>query len=245
MRSRIQERWARATRFLSAVTGGTPGPATVVRHLAAGVLVRAFERFPHLAAKRRLRNARVLADAVAEGRGVIVVHTHLFGPALDSITLAARGFPGQAVSVRWPEQANERLDRILAALRAFGADIVVRGEGSLFDQVAEGLRRGEIFHMSVDVPGSTEARFLNCQGKMAGGVGSLAVLTGARVVPVSPSRSGLVVEVHDPVPVPDDPRAMTQLLCDWASEEILTRPYAWEDNELGLLAIGRTAEPPG
>jgi lauroyl/myristoyl acyltransferase len=219
---------------------------SITLHLATTLLVRLLERVPRSAGRRRVRNDRVLEDAVAEGRGVIVVHTHLFGPALDTITLAARGYPGRAVTVEFPEHASKRMERLVAAMRAFGGDVAVRDEGSLFDLVAEGLRRGEIFHMSVDVPGSTDARFLNCQGKVAGGVASLAMLTGARVVPVSPSRSGLAVVVHEPVPLADSPPAMTQRLCDWASGEILARPYTWEDNDLGLLAIGRTADdPPG
>ncbi|MEA2180346.1 MAG: Bacterial lipid biosynthesis acyltransferase [Solirubrobacteraceae bacterium] len=244
LRSRVGGRWARAERFLAATTGAHPSRVTVLQHLLATLLLRVMERYPRTAARRRLRNERALADAVAEGRGVIVAHTHLFGPALDSVTLAARGYPGAAVSVSWPEHAGERLERITAALGAYGGSIVVRGEGSLFDQVAEGLRRGEIFHMSVDVPGSTEARFLGCQGRVAGGVGSLAELTGACVVPVAPSRSGLALEVHEPMRSTGDPRALTQRLCDWASSEILARPYAWEDNDLGLMSIGRTADEP-
>jgi hypothetical protein len=61
---------------------------------------------------------------------------------------------------------------------------------------------------------------------------------------VAPSRSGLALEVHEPMRSTGDPRALTQRLCDWASSEILARPYAWEDNDLGLMSIGRTADEP-
>jgi lauroyl/myristoyl acyltransferase len=242
MRRRLEERWARARRFLTAVTGTEPGPVAIALHMVAMLAVRIVERFPHLAGKRPVRNEQALAAAVAEGRGVIVVHTHLFGPALDSITLAARGYPGKAVAVAFPEHASGRMGRLTAALERFGGGLAVRGDGSMFDEVAAGLRRGEIFHMSVDVPGSTPARFLGCDGKVAGGVGTLALLTGATVVPVAPSRTGIAVQVHDPVAPAGEPPAMTQRLCDWASAEILSRPYAWEDNDLGLHAIGRPVE---
>jgi lauroyl/myristoyl acyltransferase len=240
---RLQERWARAERFLEATTGMPPSPVLIGRQIATNLVVRLAERKPLVATRRRVEGAEHLAGAIAQGRGVIAVHTHLWGPSFDTIALGARGFGGTVVGMVWPEEADARLRRLQSSLAAVGIDMMFRGEGSMFDRLSAALQEGRTLHVSADVPGSTPVRFLGRDGRITGGIASLAVATGALVVPVAPTRSGLGVRVLPAIEPGDDAAALAQRLCDWLSEEILAQPAAWEDNELGLAIVGRTADP--
>lgn len=186
---------------------GAEAPAADVRALArAGLAERRVSRDIGLR-MRDAREARIdglehLDEALAAGRGVILLTAHC-GPKLShTVPFSRRGYRCASVwHMRKQLRGRSGLTyvRRMQASEQSGSRALFRG--TALEGVRELLRRGEICNMLADVSGTMEAQMLGRRVWLAGGWARLARETGAVVVPMFQHREGdrVVERVHEPV----------------------------------------------
>ena len=122
-----------------------------------------------------------LDAAIAQGKGVIMVGLHLGNWDLAGLTLAANGYPVNAVMENF---ASPQVDQLVRAAReSWGVRCIPLR--SMLRPLYEALRRNEIVALVTDRPAGhdgTAIRFFDSPASWPTGPANLAVRTGAQIV---------------------------------------------------------------
>ncbi|MER0242605.1 phosphatidylinositol mannoside acyltransferase [Streptomyces sp. HSW2009] len=183
-------------------------------------------------------DAHHLTDGLASGRGVVLALPHMANYDLAGAWVTtALGVPFTTVMERL--EPASLYDRFVAYREGLGMEVLPHTGGSAFGSLARRLRAGGLVCLVADRDLSdtgVEVAFFGETTKMPGGPASLAVRTGALLLPVtlwydrSPIMQG---QVHPPI---DDPgegtraertAVMTQRLADVFAGGIADHPYDW------------------
>jgi lauroyl/myristoyl acyltransferase len=201
---------------------------------------------PWLGRRTRIEVSERLAAASSGGRGVILATAHV-GPFLGIVhALAARGTkvyvsggqPGPEPEFdgrrgRWTLMQNLWVEEA-------GSRWVHRG-GS-YPLLRALLERGEICVMTVDAAGSVEVELAGHRARVRGGVASLALETGAAIVPCATLRRGFgqVVVLLEPIEASrfDDAADLTRHLAGVLGDVLLREPEQVHVNVFQLWARG-------
>jgi lauroyl/myristoyl acyltransferase len=184
---------------------------------------------------------RLLDDAVAEGRGVVLATPHYSGYDLAGGVLARR-HPMVVVARQAP--TPERTERKLKWYRALGVDIVLRPDrrSAINDAAAylNVLRRGKILAIAPDLLTDTETGAEACifgrTARFHGGAFALARTARAPVIRPSfrwVSGSALVISFDRARPFPDACnrdvfiRDAVQDWCEWFERRMREDPAGW------------------
>jgi len=240
-RWRAPEELAEARAVARAIVAGTP-LASQVEAVARRRLVDEHVREAGFWRARwdrgRVRNMASLRAVLAEGRGLILSFSHSgpfhgsFAPLwTDTHRLT------YIVTDPWllaPPDGSDwgfRVEHWRRALARIGGRLVTTP--GTFETLRALLDRGEVVMVAFDMPGSMTMRFLGKEVMLASGTATIAVQTGAVVLPVRRVRRGLRLEVEFGQPV--DPReyqdagAFQTALAAQHEQWILERPGALED----------------
>jgi phosphatidylinositol dimannoside acyltransferase len=123
-----------------------------------------------------------LEQALAAGRGVIMVGVHLSGVALAGQVVAAKGFPITSVAER---VEPPELNRLLTRLRSGGGIRILSLGPDITRELTEALRRNEIVAlvMDRDIAGTgVKVQFFDAETRLPGGAALLALRTGAPII---------------------------------------------------------------
>ena len=191
--------------------------------------------------RRRLRieGRHHIDTALAAGRGAIFASPHIGNWDAGGAWLAASGYPATAVVERL--RPTELYERFAAYRRALGLELLPLDDGSeTLRGVIRALRDGRLACLVCDrdlTGGGLEVRLFGGRAVMPGGPASIALKTGAPLLPCTvyhdrrPGRWRAVV--HPPLrPEPTgDPRKDTQALTQRLAEEfetlIAAAPTQW------------------
>jgi lauroyl/myristoyl acyltransferase len=174
---------------------GPVGPAELEAAVRRGFAtygrywVEAFrlEDLPAEAIRRRLRleGREHLDAAVAAGRGVVFASPHLGNWDAGGAWLAASGYPATAVVERL--RPAELYERFAAYRRALGLELLPLDDGSeTMRGVLRALRAGRVVGLVCDrdlTGGGLPVRLFGAATVMPGGPASLALRTGAALLP--------------------------------------------------------------
>lgn len=195
-----------------------------------------------------------LADAQAEGKGVLLIMAHYSRLILLLAALGARGFVMGMLTMRIDEANPELLpserrylSRKVAALRA----LIGGGWVSLGDPMRplyEGLRRGEIWIVLLDAYNpafgrQTEYPFLGGLLTLPAGIDRIMAKTGARAVFASARERGLQCLNGRLVRLPDDPdRVIPAAVAELEADVRAAPAQWWQWNILDYLWCRRRGE---
>jgi Kdo2-lipid IVA lauroyltransferase/acyltransferase len=130
-----------------------------------------------------------LKRALAKGKGAIALGAHLGNFTMMGPRLAAAGYPSSILVKHPPDQ---RLARLLDGVRAKAGvqTISAKPRRQAARQILGALRRNEVVIVLPDVfkPGSVNAQFLGAPVYMRRGPVTLALRSGAAVVPMCVTR---------------------------------------------------------
>ncbi|WP_217200594.1 phosphatidylinositol mannoside acyltransferase [Streptomyces buecherae] len=179
-----------------------------------------------------------LEEGLASGRGVVVALPHMANYDLAGAWVATRlGAPFTTVMERLKPETL--YDRFVAYRESLGMEVLPHTGGSAFGALARRLRAGGLVCLVADrdlSASGVEVSFFGETTKMPGGPASLAVRTGALLLPVtlwydrSPVMHGrLHPAIEDPGTGTRAERSavMTQRLADVFAEGIASHPYDW------------------
>jgi lauroyl/myristoyl acyltransferase len=149
---------------------------------------------PWLGRKTPIEGLAHLTDARARGRGVIYATAHT-GPFLGVIhALGARGIKIYISGGQWGGEPafDGRRGRWTLMQNRWVEDAGSRWvhRGGSYALLRALLDRGEICLMTVDAPGRVEVDFAGHPARVRGGVASLALESGAAIVPAATFRRG-------------------------------------------------------
>jgi len=180
-------------------------------------------------------SATALADALAQGRGVIFVTAHLGPWERMAGLLAERGFPITTV-------ARESYDRrfhplVYDRLRtARSIEVIYRAAPGMPVALVRALRRGRVLGMFLDLPGRVPTRRVVLLGHVSRapvGPARLALRLRTPIVVGTPAP-GKVPEIHIAPLFADDlspgeagEAELTQRMVDALSQRIRAWPEAW------------------
>ena len=222
------ERWRRAAGRASFVNLG--------RSALELACVEGFQ--PRLAEVVRLGEpeARLLAEAHAEGRGVVFVSCHVGNWELLARRIALEGFPCGTVA---REAQDPRLTALLErSRRTAGVRVLWRGSPGLARQLLRLLREGGFVGILIDQDTDVQGHFVPFFGRAAftpRAAGDLAVRTSAPVVlgcvhRVAPAVHQVVLKRIDVPRTGDreaDSLALTAAATRAIEDEIRLRPDEW------------------
>ncbi|MFE6776008.1 phosphatidylinositol mannoside acyltransferase [Streptomyces sp. NPDC057702] len=179
-----------------------------------------------------------LVDGLASGRGVVLALPHMANYDLAGAWVTTTlDVPFTTVMERL--RPETLYDRFVAYREGLGMEVLPHTGGSAFGALARRLRAGGLVCLVADRDMSAsgvEVSFFGEAAKMPGGPASLAVRTGALLLPVtlwydrSPTMGG---RVHPPVQDPgagtraERTAVMTQRLADTFAAGIADHPYDW------------------
>jgi lauroyl/myristoyl acyltransferase len=247
---RLDDRRRRALRAnLRHVLGPAVPPAKLERVVRRGFAtygrywVEAFrlEDLEPAEIRRRLalEGREHLDAAVAAGRGVIFASPHIGNWDAGGAWLAASGYPATAVVERL--RPAELFDRFAAYRRALGLELLPLDDGSeTLRGTMRALRDGRVVCLVCDrdlTGGGVPVRLFGAAATMPGGPASLALKTGAALLPCAvyqDRRRGRWRAIIRP-PLRQDPsgdpradvRALTQRLADEFEAMIARAPDQW------------------
>ncbi|MBB5935632.1 phosphatidylinositol mannoside acyltransferase [Streptomyces zagrosensis] len=183
-------------------------------------------------------DAHHLVDGLASGRGVIVALPHMANYDLAGAWVTTKlGVPFTTVMERLKPETL--YDRFVAYREGLGMEVLPHTGGSAFGALARRLRAGGLVCLVADrdlSASGVEVTFFGEAAKMPGGPASLAVRTGALLLPVtlwydeSPVMRG---RMHPPIEVPqagtraEQAAVMTQRLADAFAAGIADHPHHW------------------
>jgi phosphatidylinositol dimannoside acyltransferase len=191
--------------------------------------------------RRRLRieGREHIDTALAAGRGAIFASPHLGNWDAGGAWLAASGYPATAVVERL--RPTELYERFAAYRRALGLELLALDDGTeTLRGVIRALRAGRLACLVCDrdlTGGGLEVRLFGARAQMPGGPASIALKTGAPLLPCTvyhdrrPGRWRAVV--HPPLrpELTGDPRrdtlALTQRLATEFEGLIGAAPTQW------------------
>lgn len=149
-----------------------------------------------------IENKHYLANALAEGRGVVFLTAHIGNWEWLGAALSMEGFPMTSVIKRQP---NDQHTRILNEYRQMvGIEIFARGTTELVG-AAKALRKGKILGFLADQDAGGNGVFINFLGKMASTPLGPAVFAKKFKCPVIPAfiirkpEGGHRVMIHPPL----------------------------------------------
>lgn len=149
-----------------------------------------------------IENKHYLANALAEGRGVVFLTAHIGNWEWLGAALSMDGFPMTSVIKRQP---NDQHTRILNEYRQMvGIEIFARGTTELVG-AAKALRKGKILGFLADQDAGGNGVFINFLGKMASTPLGPAVFAKKFKCPVIPAfiirkpEGGHRVMIHPPL----------------------------------------------
>lgn len=149
-----------------------------------------------------IENKHYLANALAEGRGVVFLTAHIGNWEWLGAALSMEGFPMTSVIKRQP---NDQYTRILNEYRQMvGIEIFARGTTELVG-AAKALRKGKILGFLADQDAGGNGVFINFLGKMASTPLGPAVFAKKFKCPVIPAfiirkpEGGHRVMIHPPL----------------------------------------------
>lgn len=131
-----------------------------------------------------IENRHYLADAVAEGRGVVFLTAHIGNWEWLGAALSMEGFPMTTVIKRQP---NDQHTRILNDYRRMvGMEIFTRGTTELV-AAAKAMKKGKVLGFLADQDGGKDGLFIKFFGKMASTPLGPAVFARKFKAPVVPA----------------------------------------------------------
>ena len=236
--------YAHATANMRTVLGPGAPPALVRRRVRQ--VFRNYARYlidelclPSMGREQLERTVDVIgwehiSNALARGKGLVLITGHIGNWEVPAALLAARGFPVNAIVERLePPAWNERVQAIRerVGLRAIPMESGVR-------EMFACLRRNEVLALLIDRPlrtGGVPVRFFGRETRVPDGAARLALRTGASVIgAVGLRRGGRFVAVVSPPlafePTGDrerDVRALTQHIMDWLERQVRQHPGQW------------------
>jgi KDO2-lipid IV(A) lauroyltransferase len=179
---------------------------------------------------------RVLAEALAMGRGVVYATCHLGPWERMAALLAKRGFPITTIA---RESYDPRFHALVYDRLRERRDVrvIYRKSTSAPVAIVRTLRAGRVLGLLVDLPGSIPTRdveWLGRPARMASGLARLALRLGAPVVvgTPAPAAGGLAIRV-EAIPTGDlssDERSeaeLSQRVADALSERIRVLSTHW------------------
>jgi phosphatidylinositol dimannoside acyltransferase len=182
---------------------------------------------------------RLLRDAVAAGKGMILSLPHMGNWDHAGAWLTGTGVPFTTVAERLkPESLFERFVEFRESL---GMEVIplTGGEGPPYAILADRLRSGGVLCLLGDrdlTRAGIEVEFFGATARMPAGPAALAHDTGAALLPVTlwyPTRRRWALQIHDQVHVPADGdraakvRAMTQTVAGVFETAIAAHPQDW------------------
>ncbi|MCX9193064.1 phosphatidylinositol mannoside acyltransferase [Carbonactinospora thermoautotrophica] len=185
----------------------------------------------HIEGEHHLRNA------LAEGRGVVVVLPHMANWDHAGAWAVLSGMPLTTVAERLRPQ--ELFDRFVAYRRGLGLEVLpLDGGPATLGLLARRLRSGQLICLVADrdLTGSgLEVTLCGEAVRMPGGPAVLALRTGAALIPAVLwyGPDGTHARLYPPVPVPRDgdreakATAMTQAVADVFTAGLREHPEDW------------------
>lgn len=180
-----------------------------------------------------------LRDAVAAGRGMILVLPHMGNWDHAGAWLAGTGVPFTTVAERL--EPESLFARFVEFRESLGMEVIplTGGERPPYDVLAERLRAGGTLCLLGDrdlTATGIEVDFFGSAARMPAGPAALAHDTGAALLPVTlsyPDQRDWAARIHAQVPVPavgeraERITAMTQRVADAFAEGIADHPQDW------------------
>lgn len=174
-----------------------------------------------------------LDDALAAGRGVVVVLPHSGNWDMAGLWLVGHHGTFSTVVERLAPEALYQ--RFVAYRGSLGFDIIpLTGEGNPTPRLLRRLRGGGVVCLLADrdlTGAGTSVEFFGAAARMPLGPARLAAATGAALVVVGCwfTERGWGIRIHPPVPVPDRSavRLATQAVADRFAIDIAAHPGDW------------------
>ncbi|MEW6041413.1 MAG: lysophospholipid acyltransferase family protein [Elusimicrobiota bacterium] len=187
--------------------------------------------------KVELKGKENFEKARAEGKGVFFLASHFGNWELLGAALALNGIPLNVIA---REVFIEGLDKIINELReSKGMKIIKRGGQDSPRAILRALKRNEAIALIIDqntnyTPG-VFVNFFNRRAYTPSGLASLALRTGAPVLPITITRQGYFsrAEIGEPIElkhsgnIEADVRANTQLFTDIIESYVREYPEQW------------------
>ena len=175
-------------------------------------------------------------EAFAGGKGAVLVGLHVGNWDLGGALLALKGYP---ITVVVDTFRNRRLNDLVQGTRArLGMKTIPREDAAR--RVVQALRRNQLLAILMDRPAQgdagVEVEFFGRKTVVPAGAATLALRTGARIVPAGMVRLpddrflGLVDQCIDYKPTGDrerDVRELTQLIMDSLARWVSEYPDQW------------------
>lgn len=186
---------------------------------------------------REVRGAEYMEQALARGRGVILVGVHHGCWDMAAVVATSYDFPltGVADTYRYPP-INEW---IFAPRKAWGVRFIPAHEPQALRQVFRVLKRNEVLALVIDRPMNGEGipvRFFDAELSFPQGAAAIALRTGATIIPgyfVRQPDNTFLAELLPPVeytPCGDrqkDVQGLTQTIVTRLEEIIRRHPEQW------------------
>jgi lauroyl/myristoyl acyltransferase len=179
-----------------------------------------------------------LEEGLASGRGVILALPHMGNYDLAGVWVTTKlGVPFTTVAERLKPETL--YDRFVAYRQGLGMEVLPHTGGAAFGTLARRLRAGGLVCLVADRDLSSsgiEVKFFGEATKMPAGPASLAVQTGAMLLPVTLWYDDTAImrgRVHPEIEVPETgtrnekAAAMTQQLADAFASGIADHPEDW------------------
>ncbi len=168
---------------------------------------------------------------LAAERGVVFALPHSGNWDTAAAWFAATGVHFTTVAERLKPESL--FDRFVAFRESLGMEVLplTGGERPPYDVLTERLSAGGAVCLLADrdlTPRGVDVRFFGATARMPAGPASLALRTGAALVPVHLAfrRDGWLITFYDEVP-PTDVATMTQAMADRFAEGIAAHPADW------------------
>ncbi len=235
----------RAASNMQQILGPAADPAEVKRLTRAAFVNYAkymvdLVRLPSVDPRELFEDVKIVGwerveAAAAAGHGLIFATGHIGSWDFAGAAVVARGMPiNVLVETLKPARWNERVQRI----REHTGMSAIPIESGVRDMLAA-LRRKEALAILVDRPLASEGvpvTFFGKETRVPGGAATLALRTGAPVVPAALLRDGnggYVAHIGDPIEThgggrsAEDIQALTQRIMSWLEELIRAHPDQW------------------
>jgi KDO2-lipid IV(A) lauroyltransferase len=184
----------------------------------------------------RIENEHRMRDALAAGRGVVVVLPHSANWDHAGAWAIGTGAPLTTVAERLKPESL--FDRFVAYRRSLGMEVLPLGDRNVFGVLAQRLRAGRLVCLLGDrdlTASGVEVSFFGEPARMPGGPAALALQTGAMLLPASLwfTPDGQLGRFHPEVVPPaggtraEKIAAMTQAVADAFAEGIAEHPQDW------------------
>jgi lauroyl/myristoyl acyltransferase len=168
--------------------------------------------------------------ALAKGRGVIMAVPHMGSWDMAGSYAGALGYPVSAVTERFPGSLN---DAVVRTRQRYGLDVIALGRSAV-RAIIQALEANRIVALLCDLeqgPGVT-VRFFGRRAIVPGGPASIALKTGATLVPAcqyatSPGRHHIHLDPPLTWPAGETKEGLMQRVVSRFEDFIKKRPDQW------------------